>query len=122
MSFTPEIDHRRSQRVLIDLPLLVRGESANGRPDFREETFTLTVSAHGALVMMENKVALGQKVVLVNPKNSDEREGKVSYVGPDRAGLAKVAVEFMQPAPEFWPVPSPPQNWYSSGTTGPSSS
>jgi hypothetical protein len=101
---------RRSDRVLLDVPVVIRGDS----PDlhqFREETFTVAVSAHGALLMLEAKVALGQKVVVMNPKNWDEREVKVAFVGPDRAGLAQVAIEFTQPAPEFWSLETPPANW-----------
>lgn len=101
---------RRSERVLLDVPVVIRADSAD-QHQFREETFTVIVSAHGALLMLEAKVALGQKVVVMNPKNWDEREVKVAYVGPDRAGLAQVAVEFAQPAPEFWSLEAPPANW-----------
>jgi hypothetical protein len=101
---------RRSERVLLDVPVVIRGDSSDQR-QFREETFTVIVSAHGALLMLEAKVALGQKVVLMNPKNWDEREGKVSFIGPDRAGMAQVAVEFSQAAPEFWSLDAPPANW-----------
>jgi hypothetical protein len=105
---------RRSERVILDVPLVIEGVSADERP-FREETFTLTVSAHGALIMLEHKVMLGQKVILMNPKNWDEREGRVAYVGPDRAGLSPVGVEFAQPSPGFWSLSSPPLNWSVSG-------
>jgi hypothetical protein len=101
---------RRSVRLLRDEALIVRGESIDNRP-FRESTFTLTVSAHGALLVMETKVAMGQPIVLMNPKNWDEREGRIAYVGPAYAGLAKVGVEFREPAPEFWSVSSPPADW-----------
>jgi hypothetical protein len=107
---TTQTGIRRSERVLLDVPVVIRGDSSD-QPQFREETFTLIVSAHGALLMLEAKVALGQKVVVMNPKNWDEREGKVSFIGPDRAGLAQVAVEFSQPAPEFWSLDAPPANW-----------
>jgi len=103
--------HRRSERVLMDVPVLIRGESPDQRA-FWEETFTVTVNAHGALLMMASKVSLGQKLVLRNP-NQDEREGRVSYMGSTYAGLAQVAVEFTHPAPEFWPVNSPPPDWQS---------
>jgi hypothetical protein len=49
--------------------------------------------------------------VLSNPKNWDEREGTVAYLGPSYAGLAKVAIEFTKPAPEFWSISSPPPDW-----------
>lgn len=106
----PSALQRRSERVLLDVPVVLLGESADHRP-FRETTFTVTVSAHGALVMLETKVALGQKVKLANPENWDERDARVAYVGGDHAGLAQVGIEFEQPAPRFWPVSSPPANW-----------
>jgi hypothetical protein len=101
---------RRSERVLIDVPLVVRNSSEEKQP-FREETFTVTVSAHGGLMMLEAPVKLGQKIVVMNPKNWDEREAKIAYIGQPYAGLAQVAFEFNRPAPEFWALDSPPVNW-----------
>jgi hypothetical protein len=109
MNSMSQIEKRRSERVLMDVPVMVRGDSADRQP-FREETFTVTVSAHGALLMMATKVALGQRVILMNLRR-DEREGRISYTGPSHAGLSQVAVEFAQPAPEFWYIGSPPANW-----------
>lgn len=106
MAFTAQ---RRSERVLLDIPVLIRGQSSSRA--FQEETFTVTVSAHGALLMLETEVSLGQRLVVVNPKNSDEREARVAYKGAVHAGLAQVAVEFAKPAPEFWQMDSPPENW-----------
>jgi hypothetical protein len=101
---------RRSARVLMDVPVVIRGESADQRA-FREETFTVTVSAHGALLMLASDVVLGQKIVVINPLNRDEREGRIAYRGPLHAGLSQVAVEFTQPTPEFWPVSPAPADW-----------
>jgi hypothetical protein len=105
-----EKDIRRSERVLIDVPLMISGKSAD-HETFREETFTVTVSAHGALVMLAAKVAVGQRLLLMNPANWDEREGRVAYMSKVHGGLAQVAVEFARPSPEFWPVSSPPASW-----------
>jgi len=101
---------RRSTRVILDVPLVIRGE-AEDKHSFQEETFTVKVSAHGGLVLLENRVELGQKVVLMNPKTWDEREGTIVFLGPPYAGLATVGVEFAQPAPEFWAISSPPADW-----------
>src|SRR5208282_2099797 len=98
---------RRSERVLIDVPVEIGGESAD-HCVFREETFTVTVSAHGALVMLATKVAPGQRLTVMNTASREEREGRVAYMGPIHAGLAQVAVEFIRPAPEFWAISSPP--------------
>lgn len=101
---------RRSERILLDIPVVICGQ-AEGDGAFREETFTMVVNAHGALIVLETKVSKGQKLLLMNPTNWDEREAKVSFVGPAYAGLSKVGVEFTRPSPEFWPIPSPPSNW-----------
>jgi hypothetical protein len=101
---------RRSQRVIVDIPLVIRGIAENTRP-FREETFTLTISAHGGLVVLENRVGLGEKIVLMNPKTWDEREGTVAFLGPPYAGLSTVGIQFTRPAPDFWAISSPPPDW-----------
>jgi hypothetical protein len=101
---------RRSARVLMDVPIVIRGESANQQA-FREETFTVTVSAHGALLMVASEVVLGQKIIVINPLNKDEREARIAYRGPLHAGLSQVAVEFTQPSPEFWPLSVAPPDW-----------
>ena len=101
---------RRSKRVFLDVPLVIRGEAKDKRP-FREETFTLTVNAHGGLVVLENQVALGQRIVLMNPRTWDEREATIAFLGPPYAGFATVGVQFARPAPEFWAISSPPTDW-----------
>ncbi len=69
--FSTIVEANDQTTVLLDVPLFISGESEDGRA-FREETFTLTVSAHGALVILATRVVLGQRVVLMNPKNWDE--------------------------------------------------
>lgn len=101
---------RRSKRVILDVPLVIRGKREDQCP-FREETFTITINAHGGLLVLENRVALGQKIVLMNPKNWDEREATIAFLGPPYAGLATVGVEFARPAPEFWALSAPPADW-----------
>ena len=106
----PTFGKRRSERVLLDVPLFIEGK-AEGAQDFKEETFTLTVSAHGALIVLAAKVALGQTVRLTNLKNQDQHEATVAFLGPPYAGLATVGIQFSAPAPEFWAIASPPADW-----------
>jgi hypothetical protein len=100
-------ERRRSQRVLMDVRLVVRGETSDKRP-FEEETFTIVVSAYGALVVLAAKVQVGQRLTLMNPSTWGEQECRVAFLGRPYAGLSQVGLEFPQPAAEFWPVPSPP--------------
>lgn len=105
-------ERRRSKRLLLDVPLVVRGEDTETET-FEEETFSLSVSAHGALVVLAPKVALGQRVFLKNLKTHGETEGRIARFGPPHGGLAQVGIEFAQPAPEFWHIGSPPDSWKS---------
>lgn len=105
-----ELGQRRSERVLLDVPVVVCGETLD-RSAFEEETFTVTVNAHGALLMLAAKVGLGQQVRLINQASHEERVARVAYKGGDHAGLSQVAVEFARACPEFWPVSPPPASW-----------
>ncbi|HEX2710940.1 MAG TPA: hypothetical protein VHM88_01775 [Candidatus Acidoferrales bacterium] len=104
------VEHRRSQRLLLDVPVIIRGESAREQ-SFQEETFTIVVSAHGALVVLAAKVVLGQRLLLTNPKTGDEREGRVASLGSPYGGLTQVGIAFTRPAPEFWPLSPTPDAW-----------
>ena len=110
-SFTPHPlfqaggDRRRSKRSATQVGLVVRGESQE-KGVFQEETITLSVSAHGALMVLAANVPVGQTLFLKNPRTQKELEGRVVRSGPPRRGLAEVGVEFVQPDPEFWPAES----------------
>jgi hypothetical protein len=96
-------ERRRSQRYLLDIALVVRGESAEQQP-FEERTFTISVSVHGALVVLATKVVVGQRLFLKNPQTQFETEGRVARLGAPHGGLAQVGIEFPTPTPELWPV------------------
>ena len=46
-------------RVLLSVPILVSGKTTESK-DFKEETRTLVVNAHGALISLAAQVAAGQ--------------------------------------------------------------
>ncbi len=105
-----ESERRRSQRVFLSLPVLVRG-AASGPPSFEEETRTLVVNAHGALVILANRVEVGEKLRLKNLKSGEEQPCEVAYLGPEVLGKIQVGVEFVEPAPHFWHITFPPEDW-----------
>jgi hypothetical protein len=108
-------DSRRSERLPLGVALVVRGESAE-RQSFEEETFTTSVSAHGALLVLSTKVMLGQTIFLKNPRTQDEMEGRVARFGPFYGYQVQVGVDFAQPSLTFWPIVSPPNSWKSIAT------
>lgn len=101
---------RRSQRLLLQMPVLVQGVTEDTH-SFLEETKTLVVNAHGALIVLSMRVACGQKLVLKNQKTNEERPCKVVFLGPGKIGKNQVGVEFTQPAPFFWHIDFPPEDW-----------
>jgi diguanylate cyclase (GGDEF)-like protein len=96
-------ERRRSERRALDVPIVVCGDSES-KGAFSEETFTISVNAHGALVVLSAQVALGQKLLLRIPDTRREVEARVVRFGPPFGGLARVGVEFARPAPDFWPA------------------
>ncbi len=101
---------RRSQRVLLTVPVLVQSEAEGGQ-SVLEEAQTLIVNAHGALIALAMNVEIQQPLLLKNQKSQDQEPCKVVYVGPAVNGKTQVGVEFTQPASHFWHIAFPPQDW-----------
>lgn len=105
---TTHIERRRSERFPFRVTLMVCGQST-GKGPFREETVTLSINSHGALLGLAANVALGQKLLLMNPQTWNEIEVRVSRLAKLDVQGTEVAVEFTQPAPQFWPNGAPPR-------------
>jgi hypothetical protein len=101
---------RRSQRVLMQVPVRLRGVDAQGR-SFDEETETLAISAHGALVLLQTRLTSGSSIRLQHKKTSEEQECQVVFLGPVRGNKAEIGLEFSAPRPQFWRVAFPPEDW-----------
>jgi len=56
---------RRSQRVLMQVGVRIRGKDAQGK-DFEEFTETLAINAHGALVLLNARLTSGGVVLMKN--------------------------------------------------------
>ena len=106
----PPATRRRSQRINMSVRVRVRGKSADGRP-FEEQTETVTVNAHGALVPLDGPVEIGQKLNLKHRATEEEIEAGVVYVGARQAGKVHVGIQFLKPSPQFWRVAFPPDDW-----------
>jgi hypothetical protein len=105
---------RRSQRVLVQVGIRLRGKDAQGK-DFEEFTQTLAINAHGALVLLTARVISGAVVHMRHNKTEEEQECHVAYLGPVRGGKAEIGLEFTAPRPTFWRVAFPPEDWTSKG-------
>lgn len=118
MATTPSIPsgpaRRRSQRVFIQTKVVVFGKAAAGGQQFQEETATQAVNAHGALVLLKHPIAHGQRLVLTNSITEEDVECRVVFLGPKQGDQTQIGVEFLKPAPNFWHISFPPEDWKAS--------
>ena len=101
---------RRSQRLLITAKIAVRGECADGTV-FEEQTQTVTVSSHGAMILLNAPVQIGQNLFLRHVDSREEVAAAVVHAGGRQAGKTQFGIEFQTPSPWFWRVAFPPDDW-----------
>jgi hypothetical protein len=106
----PTPNRRRSQRVLLRLPILIVARGHDNQ-HVSENAFTTNVSAHGALLTLSMRVALNQKILIRHTETLEEQFVRVVHVTPASEGKTEVGVEFLRPAPKFWCISFPPDDW-----------
>jgi PilZ domain len=102
-------DRRRSIRLHLAMPVIVRGVVAT-RP-FEEKTQTITVSAYGCMLCVSAHVVRGQEVVLVNPTTAEELPCRVISLRPAEGDRKEIGLEFTESSPMFWRIAFPPAYW-----------
>jgi hypothetical protein len=115
VAFVPPSDRRpenrrRSQRLKLRIPVAVRLQTADKKSG-SEKSHTISINAHGGLVLLSTKVDIDQFVMLENLDTHQELLCRVTTVGESFMGKTQVALEFIMPAPGFWGVLAPPKDW-----------
>jgi hypothetical protein len=101
---------RRSRRLVLSIPVVAH-RLPKKEQSFYERTRTLVVNAHGALISLAADVVLDQTLVLQNALTGEERECRIVFTDRNRIGPIEVGLEFRNPAPYFWRVAFPPDDW-----------
>ena len=101
---------RRSQRLLLNMAVIVAGERSDGNR-FAEQTTTAVVNAHGAMVLLKELVYDQQMLRIRNVKTGEEQPCKVVDLGGKADGKTEVGIEFLAPSPRFWRIAFPPEDW-----------
>lgn len=109
-SWSVDPGRRRSMRVLLSVPIIVSGKSLK-QEDFTEETRTLVVNAHGALIALSTHVSAGQIITVSNKATQQTLECRIVYLGNAQGGKTQMGVEFVKPSPAFWQIDFPPDDW-----------
>ena len=105
-----QASRRRSQRVLMQVGVRIRGTDAQNKP-FEEQALTLAVNAHGALVSLKHRLISGSKVSMRHNMTEEEQECHIVHLSQVRDGKAEVGLEFSESRPAFWRVAFPPEDW-----------
>jgi hypothetical protein len=105
-------NRRRSPRVLVRLPVCVSGKNSLGAK-FEEETYTETVSAHGALIPLSALVMNGQPIILSNSPPKGTVQCTVAHIGAPQGGFFPVGVTFVvcNQYQLFWQATFPSPAW-----------
>lgn len=101
---------RRSQRILLCVPIVVSGYRANGEA-FSERTQTQVVNAHGALIQLSEAVLADQKIRMKNLSTGEETDCTVVDILSRDSGVLKIGVAFPEECSRFWRVSFPPDDW-----------
>jgi hypothetical protein len=106
----PNPENRRSQRVLLQLAVLIRARGPKGER-FESQAFTLVVNAYGGLLESSILLVAHQKIRLANPQTNREAFCTVVRVEGPIQQTYKIAFEFDERSPQFWPITFPPEDW-----------
>lgn len=101
---------RRSQRLLLRIQVIAERPAEQGQGK-NEDTETLAVNAHGALILLSPPVNDSEQISLKNKKTGESQPCRVVYLGQTESGRIQVGVEFMNPSPQFWRIVFPPEDW-----------
>jgi len=94
----------------MQVPVRLYGLDSQGKP-FDEETETLAINAHGALVLLQARLTSGGTLHLQHKRTTEAQECSVVFLGPVRGNKAEIGLEFSAPRPQFWRVAFPPEDW-----------
>jgi hypothetical protein len=102
-------EQRRSHRVHIAINITVRGK--RGDQAFQEDTSTTVVNSAGGLMLTDLTLQHGQQITVMHKKTNEEVAAKVVFLGTGEGNRSQVGFEFLEPAPKFWRISFPPDNW-----------
>jgi hypothetical protein len=94
-------NRRRSKRLRARVPVMVRFQDAD-KHSIAEESHTVIVNDHGALILLAAQVHVQQIIRIENLQMGKEVLCRVALLGPTFMGKTQIAVEFIMPMPGFW--------------------
>jgi hypothetical protein len=104
----PRVHRRRSQRILLAVPVLISGQRRDGSA-LPEHTATQIVNALGALILLREPVFCGQKLQTTHLATSEEIACTVIDIHAPTAEIPETDVSFSKPSPPSGACRFPPR-------------
>jgi hypothetical protein len=103
-----DMEGRRSERVMLTIPLLASGHDAEGRA-FECDASTVSVNRYGARIRLSQMLLVGQTLRLINRVNKLASEFRVvGFVGEGENGVKEWGVENQNTELDYWGIYFPP--------------
>ena len=99
-------DRRRSQRVIIRVPVTLQ-LTKNGKV-FMVSAYTIAVNIHGAMIICPDSVDSETKVEIINDRTREHASARVTRTPRQSAEGYLIPLEFDKPFPMFWQISFPP--------------
>jgi hypothetical protein len=104
-------DRRRSQRVIIRIPIVLEVTVAG--KEMTLSANTVAVNMHGAMVLSSRLLDAETKLVILNERTHERASARVTRAPRESPEGFLIPLEFDKPAPAFWQITFPPSNWKS---------
>lgn len=99
---------RRSERVAIELPIVVSGADCMGDM-FLEQSHTVVIGRHGAKIVLQRKLGPDQEINIRCHATGREAEVRVvGQIGTGPGGTFYYGVSALDPAIDLWGIEFPP--------------
>jgi hypothetical protein len=105
----PAEERRRSQRVMIQIPVTLEMNLSGTKTTMRAKT--ASVNDHGAMLVCTKNLPVETKFDLVNDGTAQKQSCRVTRTAIENQQGYLIPVEFAEPAPGFWHITFPPPGW-----------
>jgi len=106
---SPGDERRRSQRVMIRIPVTLEMTVAGKKVTVRAGT--ASVNDHGAMLLCTKNLPVDTTFEMVNDRTNEKQSCRVTRTATENQQGYLIPVEFAAPAPGFWHISFPPPGW-----------
>lgn len=102
-------DRRRSQRVIIRVPVILKITAAG--KDVTTNGITVSVNDHGAMVQCTRTFPAETTMELQNERTGEKTPCRVTRTPIENTDGYLLPLEFSASIPTFWQISFPPRDW-----------